>query len=52
MALGEPKAAAIHEAIEHRDSPLPMALVLRRAARSLVLVDEGAASRIGKHRNV
>jgi 6-phosphogluconolactonase len=50
MALGEPKAAAIHEAIEHRDSPLPMALVLRRAARSLVLVDEGAASRMGKHR--
>jgi 6-phosphogluconolactonase len=47
MAFGEPKAAAIHEAIEHRDSPLPMALLLRKAARSLVLVDEGAASRMG-----
>jgi len=50
MAFGEPKAAAIHEAIEQRDSPLPMALVLRRAGRSLVLVDEGAASRMGRHR--
>jgi len=50
MAFGEPKAAAIREAIEQRDSSLPMARVLRRAARSLVLLDEGAASRMVDHR--
>lgn len=47
VAFGESKARAMQEAIERRDSSLPVARVLRRAGRSLVLVDEAAASRMG-----
>lgn len=50
MAFGESKAGTMREAIEHQDSSLPVALVLRRAGRSLVLADEGAASRMGRRR--
>jgi 6-phosphogluconolactonase len=50
MAFGEAKAGAIQAAIEAGDSALPAALLLRRAGRSLVLVDEGAASRLGGRR--
>jgi 6-phosphogluconolactonase/glucosamine-6-phosphate isomerase/deaminase len=46
MAFGESKAGAMQEATGRQDSSLPMALVLRRAGRSLVLADEGAASRM------
>jgi 6-phosphogluconolactonase len=42
MAFGESKAAAIQEAIERDQSSLPLALVLRRAKRPLVLADAGA----------
>jgi 6-phosphogluconolactonase len=41
---------AMQESIERPDSSLPVALVLQRAERSLVLVDEAAASRMGRRR--
>ncbi len=50
MAMGESKAGAMQESIERPDSSLPVALVLQRAERSLVLVDEAAASRMGRRR--
>jgi 6-phosphogluconolactonase/glucosamine-6-phosphate isomerase/deaminase len=48
--MGESKAGAMQESIERPDSSLPVALVLQRAERSLVLVDEAAASRMGRRR--
>jgi len=50
MAFGEAKAGAIHQAIYRRDSALPVARVLRRAGRSVVFVDEAAASLMGRCR--
>jgi 6-phosphogluconolactonase len=50
MAMGESKAAAMQESIERPDSSLPLARMLQRAERSLVLVDEAAASRMGRRR--
>lgn len=44
MALGKSKAAVMHEALTREDSMLPVSLVLRRAQRSLVLLDEDAAT--------
>jgi len=44
MAFGESKSAAIREAVSIDQSVLPLALVLRRAARVLVLLDESAAA--------
>lgn len=46
MALGESKAAVMQEALERTDSPLPVSLVLRRASRALVLLDEEAGARV------
>jgi len=46
MALGESKADVMQEAIERADSSLPVSLVLRRAHRALVLLDEDAGSRL------
>lgn len=46
MAFGDSKAGAIREAIEDEESALPVALALRRAKRSLMLVDTGAARMI------
>jgi 6-phosphogluconolactonase len=46
MALGASKAAAMHEALEQKDSQLPVSLVLRRTLRPLVLLDEEAGSRV------
>jgi 6-phosphogluconolactonase len=42
-ALGRSKGRAIHDALEHHESVLPVALVLRRSPRSLLLVDDEAA---------
>jgi 6-phosphogluconolactonase len=47
-ALGESKAAAIHEAVDVPGSRLPVALALRAARRGLVLVDPAAGSRIDR----
>jgi hypothetical protein len=44
MAFGESKAGAMQQAIDRRHSALPVALVLRRAGRSVMLVAEAAAS--------
>jgi 6-phosphogluconolactonase len=46
MALGESKAAVMTEALTTEDSALPVSLVLQRAARSLVLLDEEAGARL------
>jgi len=46
MALGESKAAVMQEALEQQNSRLPVSLVLRRASRALVLLDEEAGSRM------
>jgi 6-phosphogluconolactonase len=46
MALGESKAAVMQEALERKDSSLPVSLVLRRASRPLVLLDEEAGARV------
>jgi 6-phosphogluconolactonase len=46
MALGESKAAVMHEAQTREDSSLPVSLVLRRSARTLVLLDEQAGERL------
>jgi 6-phosphogluconolactonase len=43
-ALGDSKAAAVREALQDPDSPLPLAQVVRRASRALVLLDSAAAS--------
>ena len=48
MALGESKAAVMHEALTRDDSLLPVSLVLQRAARSLVLLDNEAATGLVK----
>jgi len=45
-AFGVEKAAAIREAVESPDSGLPVALVARAGARTLFLLDPGAASRL------
>jgi 6-phosphogluconolactonase len=47
-ALGESKAAALRDALERADSNLPVAIVARRSARPLFLVDAAAASLIGR----
>ncbi len=44
MALGKSKAAVMHEALTREDSMLPISLILRRAPRALVLLDEEAAT--------
>lgn len=46
MALGNSKAAVMQEALEQEDSPLPVSLVLRRASRALVLLDDAAGSQL------
>jgi 6-phosphogluconolactonase len=44
-AFGAGKAAVVREALKDENSSLPLALALRRATRSLVLLDPGAAGR-------
>jgi 6-phosphogluconolactonase len=44
MALGQSKASVMKEALEQKDSELPVSLVLRRASRPLVLLDEEAGA--------
>jgi 6-phosphogluconolactonase/glucosamine-6-phosphate isomerase/deaminase len=46
MALGQSKAAVMHETQTREDSSLPVSLVLRRSARTLVLLDEQAGERL------
>ena len=46
MALGESKAAIMREALRQKDAQLPVSLVLRRAQRPLVLLDEEAGARV------
>ena len=46
MALGESKAAIMREALRQKDAQLPVSLVLRRAHRPLVLLDEEAGARV------
>ena len=46
VALGEAKAGIVREALEQPDSSLPLALLLRRARRALLLLDPGAASSV------
>lgn len=46
MALGESKAAVMQEAIERKESSLPVALVLQRTPRALVLLDKAAGARL------
>ena len=43
-AFGQPKAAALADALQSPASELPLALLLRRAARVTVMLDEEAAS--------
>ncbi len=43
VALGAAKAAVVKQAIEDEASQLPLALVLRRAAHAVVILDEAAA---------
>jgi 6-phosphogluconolactonase len=45
-AFGESKARVMEEAIRNPDSRLPVALAIRQAREVLVLLDEGAASRL------
>ncbi len=45
-AFGEAKAPVVRAALEDRDSSLPLALVLARAHRALVLLDGPAAAEI------
>lgn len=47
VAFGDSKAEALREAIERDDSPLPLARLLRRARRPLVLADRAAAGLLG-----
>jgi 6-phosphogluconolactonase len=44
-AFGKAKAGVVHEALNDPRSPLPLALVLRRSAQALVLLDPAAAGR-------
>ena len=44
VAFGEEKAEALREALERHDSPQPLARLLRRTKRPLVLADRAAAS--------
>jgi 6-phosphogluconolactonase len=44
VAFGEEKAEALREALEAHDSPQPLARLLRRTRRPLVLADRAAAS--------
>ena len=46
VAFGEEKADALREALEQDDSPQPLARLLRRTRRPLVLADRSAASLI------
>jgi 6-phosphogluconolactonase len=46
MALGESKAAVMHEALTREDSLLPVSLVLQRSGRTLVLLDQQAGARL------
>ena len=46
MALGESKAAVMREALRQKDAQLPVSIVLRRAQRPLVLLDEEAGARV------
>jgi 6-phosphogluconolactonase len=46
VAFGDSKAEALREAIEREDSPLPLARLLRRTRRPLVLADRAAAKRL------
>jgi 6-phosphogluconolactonase len=46
MALGSSKAAVMREALEQENSQLPVSLVLRRASRPVVLLDEEAGTRV------
>ena len=46
VAYGTSKAAVLRDAIERPDSTLPVALVLRRAKRPLVLADSKAGERL------
>jgi 6-phosphogluconolactonase len=48
MALGKSKAAVMHEALTRDDSVLPVSLILQHSARSLVLLDDEAGSRLLK----
>jgi len=50
MAYGESKAGAMQQAIDRRDSALRVTLVVARAGRPRVLVDEAAASPMGRCR--
>jgi 6-phosphogluconolactonase len=45
VAVGEEKAVAIREAVEHADSSLPVARVARNALRCAFLLDRAAAGR-------
>lgn len=47
-AFGDSKAEAAREAIEDASSQLPVALALRAAERSLVMLDAAAASRLSR----
>jgi len=47
-ALGRGKAAIVREAIEEPSSPLPVALVARRARRCIFFMDAEAASRLSR----
>jgi 6-phosphogluconolactonase len=42
-ALGASKAAVVRDALEDKESPLPLALVVRQARRTLILLDREAA---------
>ena len=46
MALGSSKTAVMQEALGKSDSQLPVSLVLRRASRPVVLLDEEAGARV------
>jgi 6-phosphogluconolactonase len=48
VALGEAKAEVLKAALQDADSELPVALVARRAAETLFLLDAGAASLLGR----
>lgn len=47
-ALGEAKAAVLREALEEPASPLPVALAMRGARRTVVLLHPAAARRLSK----
>lgn len=47
VAFGEAKADVMRAALQDQTSPLPVARVVRDAARCLVLLDREAASRLG-----